>query len=934
MENIYLIDGMSYVFKAYHAMLKSNLKSPSGEPTFAVFGFINLIHSLIKKEKPDNILVAFDTATPTFRHEIYENYKANRDAFPEQLVPQLLRIKQFLSLVGIPQIEMPGYEADDIIGSIAKQFSDMNVFCVTEDKDFYQLVDERIKILKQSRDRNQDFKLVDLAEVKRKFGGSPEQVRDVLSLIGDTADNIPGVKGIGDKTAIPLIQQYGNLQNLYNNIEEVMPKGVREKLINGKNSAFEAMELVTIKTDLELTNINYKMEAVNSKELMDFFTLLNFNQFKAKWLSDTEIVANNEIISESILIEEADNENQIHKFDKNKVKYTLINEINDLKKLIEYLSKAKLISIDTETSSLDKMNCELAGISISINEDEAYYIAVEDSHNKIIEQVDLFSSEVKNEDNFKRIPVNEAIKLLKPILENQNIDKSGQNIKFDAIILKRYGINVSPISFDTMVAAHILNPDSALNLDSLSLKYLNYAPIEIESIIGTKKQGQVPMTKINPENISNYACEDADVALKLKNILEQKLIDENQVKLAKEVEFPLIEVLIDMEYTGVKIDDKGLNEISEVISKDINELRNNIIKEAGEEFNIDSPKQLSEILFNVMMIPPLKKTKTGYSTDVDTLNILKYTYPIADYLLKYRQLAKLKSTYIDALPLMINNKTGRLHTNYNQTGTNTGRLSSNEPNLQNIPIKSELGKEVRKAFIGENGNIILSADYSQIELRIMAYFSQDKNLKEAFIENKDIHSATAAILNNIDISQVTKEQRSIAKTVNFGIMYGLGAFGLAQQLGLTRNQSSEIIKNYFEKYPGIDNYMKNTISKTIQKGYTETFLGRRRYFPDINSMNKNIKTAAERAAINMPIQGTASDMIKIAMINIYKEFRDKKLKSKMIMQVHDELVFECYPDELEILKNIVKTKMETALPLGDIPIIAEVGSGSNWLEAH
>lgn len=935
MTKLYLIDGMSLVFRAYHAMVNANFQSASGEPTYAVFGFINIIHSLIKSEKAENMLVAFDTSAPTFRHELYEDYKANRTAFPEPLVPQLLRIKQFLALAGIPQIEFPGYEADDIIGSIAKQYTDYEIYCVTEDKDYYQLVDDRIKLIKQSRTRDKNFTFVDIEEVERKFGGTPEQVRDVLALIGDSSDNIPGVKGIGEKTAIPLVLKYGNLNNIYDNIEEINPQGVRNKLIAGKEDAYKALKLVTIITDMELPKFDIKLEIKDSKALFDFFEELNFNQFKVKWLKDSELYSYSPALETSEDSQESSNDKQSSKqFNNEDTNYHLIDDISSLEGLIEKIKNASSISIDTETSSLDKMSCELAGISISTKESEAYYIAIESPKQVIMEQTDLFAPQSNEEDIYKAIPISDAIRLLKPVLENPNINKMGQNIKFDAIILKRFGINISPISFDTMVAGHILDADSQLNLNSLSLKYLNYKPIEIESIIGTKKQGQKAMTNLNPALISDYACEDADIALQLKTVMETKLQEEKLLDLAQKIEFPLIEILIDMEYTGVKIDDKGLREISEIITLELSELRDNIFKEAGEEFNIDSPKQLGEILFNVMMIPPIKKTKTGFSTDVDTLNILKYTYPIADYLLRYRQLAKLKSTYIDALPLMINPGTNRLHTNYNQTGTNTGRLSSNEPNLQNIPIRSEVGKEVRKAFIGENGNIILSADYSQIELRIMAAMSQDKNLIEAFKSGQDIHSATAAILNDIPIDEVTQEHRRIAKTVNFGIMYGLGAFGLAQRLGINRYEGSEIIKNYFEKYPGIKKYMDDTIAFAHEKGYVETLMGRRRFFPEIHSANKNIKTAAERAAINMPIQGSAADMIKMAMINVHNAIKAAGLKSKMIMQVHDELVFECPENEIEEMKALVKLNMEKALDLGEVPVIAEIGSASNWLEAH
>lgn len=928
MNKLYLIDGMSLVFRAYHAMVNSNLQSPSGEPTYAVFGFINIMYSLIKGENPKHLVVAFDTQTPTFRHEMYEDYKANRDEFPEPLVPQLKRIKEFLTLAGIPQIEAPGFEADDVIGSIAKQCKDYEVWCITADKDYYQLVEDRIKLLKPSRTPGKEFDLVDLSEVQRKFGGTPEQVRDVLALIGDSSDNIPGVKGIGEKTAIPLVLQYGTIDGIYANIDNIPQAGVRNKLIAGKESAYQALELVTIKTDMEIPPFEMEMKDMNNSALMNFFTELNFNQFKRKWIDSALIPSGDSVIAEV--------QTEIEKFDATKVEYKLINTIEKLKSVVAELNRYSVLAVDTETSGLDRMSCQLAGISLSAVEGKAYYIAVEDENTQTVESQDsLFNFDAPKQNLGDRIPVAKACEILKPLLENKEIRKCGQNIKFDALILKRYGITVSPIDFDTMIAGHILNPDSALNLDSLSKQYLNYEPIPIEAIIGVKKSEQKLMTELAPELICDYASEDADIALRLRNKLEQEINNNNQTKLSQEIEFPLIEVLTDMEFTGIKIDVAGLKEISITITEEIKNLSAKIFEEAGTQFNIDSPKQLGEILFDVMMIPPIKKTKTGYSTDVDTLSALKYTHPIAEYLLQYRQLTKLKNTYIDALPKMINPATGRLHTSYNQTGTNTGRLSSSDPNLQNIPIRSEMGKEVRKAFItGYEDYDVVSADYSQIELRIMAYFSQDPNLIKAFKDGADIHAATAAILNDIPIEEVNSDQRRIAKTVNFGIMYGLGAFGLAQRLGMGRKEAADIIANYFAKYPGIKQYMHSTIADTEQKGYAETLCGRRRYFPEINSSNNNIRTAQQRAAINMPIQGTASDMIKIAMLRVHRALSANNMRAKLLLQVHDELVLECPKSETDTLIHLVKSEMESALALGDVPVLVEVGIGSNWLEAH
>lgn len=605
------------------------------------------------------------------------------------------------------------------------------------------------------------------------------------------------------------------------------------------------------------------------------------------------------------------------------------------------MSEFKIISVDTETDSLDKMSCRLAGISLAAEKGRAFFIAVSDSKNVQASDEELFSPQNDSADSDNgnlRIPISRAAELLKPLLENPEIGKIGQNLKFDAVILRRHGIKISPIVFDSMIAAHILDPDQQLNMDALAKKYLNYEPIPIENYIGKKKSEFKPMTSFPPAEIKDYAAEDADVVLHFKDKFAPLINANNQTHLARGIEYPLVEVLTDMEFTGVKIDSDGLKEISASMNSELAEIRTNIFRESGYEFNIDSPKQIGELLFEKMMIPAeafAKKTKTGYSTDVATLTKLQPFYPIADYILQYRLISKLKNTYIDTFPQMVNPETGRIHTNYNQAGTNTGRLSSNDPNLQNIPIRSGAGKEIRKAFIpGFPDYVILSADYSQIELRIMAYVSGDANLISAFNTGKDVHSATASLLYGIPIEEVTPDLRRTAKTVNFGIMYGLGGFGLAQRLGIPNREGSEIIKNYFEKYPGIKNYMDKTIAETESKGYAETLCGRRRYFPDINSKNRNIRSGAERAAINMPIQGTGSDMIKIAMLKVFNALNASKLRAKMLLQVHDELVFECHRDDVEELRSLVKIGMENALPLGDVPVIAETGIGANWLEAH
>lgn len=953
MAKIYLVDGMSLVFRAYHAMQRTNLRSPSGEPTFALFGFTNILTSLLEKEKPEYLAVVFDTAEPTFRHELFDDYKANRDAFPDDLAPQLPKIKELLDALNIPRIELDGYEADDIIGTISvKEAAKGNeIICLTNDKDYYQLVNDRIKIYKPSRLSNEDFDIITIEKVFDKFGVPPEKVIDVLAIIGDSVDNVPGVKGVGEKTAIPLIQKFGSLESLYENIDAIEKESVRKKFDENKQNAFLSKELVTIDTNVPIQfNLeNFAIRPPDFDKLDKFFVNVGFNTLRKRWLekrgdfiSTTE--QQNEGYDDFSLQEEKINDEknivEITGFRTIKDFSVNYNLINTPEKFLELLAKLKTVeefAIDLETDSLNRDTCKIVGIAISFIENEAYYIAVFDDFD--------FSQEKNNEDSLfhqtaisteiqnNTLSLTYVIDNLKAILVNRQIKKIGQNIKFDAYILNRYGIELSPITFDTMLASYVLNPDERHNLDAISKKWLNYIPIPISQLIGEKKSKQISMKDVPLDEISIYACEDADLALKLKNVLDKKIKDEKLEKLAYEIEFPMTEVLIKVESNGVAIDSDALSEISAFLTKEAQILTEKIYEEAGTTFNIDSPKQLSFILFEKLQIPTITKTKTGFSTDVQVLTQLAPYHPIAQHILDYRQLVKLKNTYVDTLPKLVNPKTGRIHTTYNQTVASTGRLSSTDPNLQNIPIRTEFGKEVRKAFVPQfKDRLIFAADYSQIELRIMAYYSEDKQLIEAFKNGLDIHASTAAILFNKPINEVTSDMRRIAKTVNFGIMYGLGSYGLSQRIGLSKKESQSIIDNYFKSYPGIKKYMDMTIKSAQEKGYAETLCGRRRYFEQINSQNRMLRTAAERAAINMPIQGTASDMMKIAMINIHKEMKKQKLKSMMIMQVHDELVFEVISDEADDLKSLVVELMESALPLGDVPVIVDSGFGENWLE--
>lgn len=929
MSALYLIDGMSLVFRAYHAMAKSNLTSATGEPTGAVFAFANILTTLLEKHKPEKIAVVFDTSEPTFRHKLYTEYKANRAEFPEELVPQLGRIKTLLHYMGIRQVELHGYEADDIIGTLAKQAAGhgVNVFCVTSDKDFYQLVDEHIKILKPSR-TGPDLEMVDYPEVFEKFGVKPNQVVDVQALIGDAVDNVPGVKGVGEMYAKPLIQEYGSLEGLYENIDKVEKKAVKEKLIANKEMAFLSKQLVTMDLNVPIdeTHLDCDLQSPNGNMLSEFFTEMGFSTLKVKW---AERSGNLSLTMESELAEE---ENKVDNISDMQHDYKLVDDWSGFDSMFKDLVQFKILSFDLETSSLDRNNCEIVGVALSAKEYTGYYIATVDGG--AVQGDDLFSipQEVIN---YKALPIKDVLEKLKPILEDQAIGKCGQNCKFDTYILKRFGVEVSPIEFDSMLASYVLNPDSKHNMDDMSEKWLNYRPISIKSLIGEKKSTQKSMKDLDPKEISNYACEDSDVALRLRNKLIAELEKTGQTPLARNLEFPLVEVLTRMESAGIAIDSIALKEISNKIEITARELTEKIYEEAGQSFNIDSPKQLGQILFEKMQIPPVKQTKTGQSTDVEVLTQLSYSFPIAANVLEYRSLVKLKSTYIDALPKLVNKKTNRIHTTYNQTVASTGRLSSTDPNLQNIPIRTELGKEVRRAFVSGNPNsVILSADYSQIELRIMAHICNDDTLVEAFRNGLDIHAATAAVLYDKKQEEVTSDMRRVAKTVNFGIMYGLGAFGLAQRLSISRSEAKNIIDTYFEKYSGIRKYIDLTVEFTAKHGYAETLCGRRRYFPEILSSNRTVKQQAERAAINMPIQGTASDMMKIAMISIDNELRQRKMKSIMMLQVHDELVFEVPAEEVEELRLLVKELMEGSLPLGRVPVLVETGVGKNWFEAH
>lgn len=933
MPTALFIDSMGLVFRAYHAMSKSGFKAPNGEPTGAVFGFANMITSLLDREKPDFIAAAFDTSAPTFRHDRYDGYKAHRDEFPEELIPQMPRIKNFLKHIGIPVLELPGFEADDIIGTLAKQAGALgyDVRCLTSDKDYFQLVDDRICILRPGKDANA-YDEYRRDQVKEKMGVYPEQIIDLLALIGDASDNIPGVKGIGEKTAQPLIEKYGTVDNLYEAIDEIERETVKRKLIDGKDSAMLSKELVTIHTEVPLPLSLQECIPMqpNPTEIDALFSLLQFNTLRRKWAERTSGQINAIDRSETYP-HYANVTNREHD-------YQLITDELSFKLMMHELKATKSICFDLETTSLDTMNCSIVGFALSAKPGKAFFIITNDDDIAQSSFGDsLFDFPAESTDTSHPhagyLNARDVAKALKPLLEDSAIEKIAQHGKFDALILKRYGITVHPLSFDPMLASYVLNPDTPHGMDTLSKTWLQYEPIPISALIGEKKQGS--MRDVEPMKLMEYAAEDADITLELAHCLQHQLEQSGQLGFAQTVEFPLSEVLVEMEYNGVSIDLQALSSISVHIREEVTKLKEKIYEAAGTDaFNIDSPKQVGEILFDRLALPSPKKTKTGYSTDVSVLSELSEEYPIAGYILEHRQLQKLQSTYVESLPKMVNAKTGRIHTTYNQTIAGTGRLSSTEPNLQNIPIRTALGREIRKAFVPKPGNILLSADYSQIELRVIAHVCSDQTLTHAFINGHDIHAATAAALFGISLEDVDSDKRRIAKTVNFGIMYGQGSFGLAKQLGISRTEAKEIIDHYFLRYPNIKLYIDQTIEKAKKQGYVETLLGRRRYFPSLESNNQAIRQGAERAAINMPIQGTAADMMKLAMINVHGRMKKEQLKSLMILQIHDELVFDAIKDEVDYLRTLVKEEMESAMPLGEVPILVETGIGNNWEEAH
>lgn len=927
-KRLFLLDAYALIFRGYYAFIKNPRINSKGLNTSAIMGFMNSLLEVIRKEKPNYLAVCFDKGGSQERFSIFPEYKANRDETPEAIRIAIPYIHKILDAMQIPIIEKEGYEADDIIGTLAKQAEQegYTTFMVTPDKDYGQLVSENIFMYKPARG-GKDIEIWGVEEVKQNFGvNSPEQVIDLLGMMGDAVDNIPGFPGVGEKTAQKLIQEFGSIENLLQNTDKLKGK-LRENIENNAEKGLLSKRLARIILDVPVTfhKENFALSSPKMEEIIPIFEELEFRTmlgtlqkaFQQVNTSNTEYnLFNISENSQNIQLSLFDNpETSQYKTIKDiEHSYYLIENKEDSYKLVSELLLQKEVCFDTETTSLNELEAELVGMAFSWEKHKGYYVLFPESKELTQEILEIF----------------------RPFFENSSITKIGQNLKYDIKVLAKYNIQVLGNLFDTMIAHYLLNPDAKHNMDILSENYLHYSPISIETLIGKKGKGQLSMRQVPSQEQKEYAVEDTDVTLQLKNIFEQQLQKYNAEKLFSQIESPLVQVLADMELEGIRIDVPFLKSLSDDIEKDIFSLQQAVYEQARETFNLSSPKQLGDILFEKLkLISKPKKTKTGqYATSEEILSELAPKHKIVSNVLEYRQLQKLQSTYIDALPKEVNSTTGRVHTTYMQAVTATGRLSSNNPNLQNIPIRTERGQQIRKAFIPRNEDYtLLSADYSQIELRVIAALSGEKNMIEAFLQNQDIHRSTAAKVFNVDIQSVTREQRSHAKTVNFGIIYGVSAFGLSNQTELSRSESKELIDTYYQTYPQLKVFIDKQIHFARENGYVETILGRRRYLPDINSRNQVVRGAAERNAVNAPIQGSAADIIKIAMINIYNLLKDNKLKTKMLLQVHDELIFDVPKNELDFVKPLIKKTMEEAYQFA-VPLVVDLGIGKNWLEAH
>ena len=921
MNKLYLLDAYALIYRAYYALIQKPRINSKGMNTSAIYGFVNTLEEVKTLFSPTHMAVAFDPAGKTFRHEIYEPYKAQRQETPEDIRKSVPVIKDIIRAYNIPILEVEHYEADDVIGTAASRFAsaDTEVYMLTPDKDYGQLVGQNIWMLRPMKGGT--FEKLGPDEINAKYGiDSPKKVIDLLGLMGDSSDNIPGCPGVGEKTAVTLIKQFGNIDTLLAQ-KDKLKGALKTKVTDNEQQILLSRDLATIRTDIPLpfSLDELKLHDIDREEVRKLFSELEFRSLLSRVLGEGKKYARSVQIEGDLFAVNPTEDTEVQKKTNlrglNSVThaYKLVEDEEEMRALSQKFLSAKTLSLDTETTGTDAMTAELVGLSFAVEEFEAYYIPVPPEREEAQKIVDIF----------------------KPAYENPSSLKTGQNIKYDMLVLTRYGVDIKGKMFDTMVAHYVLQPELPHNMDALAEQYLGYSTIKIEELIGPKGKKQKNMRDLPPGDVYEYACEDADVTLRLKNALHDELVRNDAIQLFEEVEMPLVRVLAAMELTGVRIDTETLRETSELFTLRMNKLEEEVFALAGESFNLSSPKQVGEILFDKLKIDErAKRTKTGqYVTSEEVLEKLRPRHEIVDRILNYRGLKKLTSTYVDSLPTLINPSTGKIHTSFNQTVTSTGRLSSSNPNLQNIPVRGDDGKEIRKAFIPEPGCTFFSADYSQIELRIMAHLSGDKHMIEAFLEGDDIHASTAAKIYHKPIGDVTRDERRKAKTANFGIIYGISVFGLAERLNVPRSEARELIDGYFATYPGVREYMDESIERARRQGYIETLLRRRRYLPDINSRNAIVRGYAERNAINAPIQGSAADIIKIAMVRIYNRFLSENLRSTMMLQVHDELNFSVVPEEREIVEQIVIHEMENAYSLS-VPLKADCGWGANWLEAH
>ena len=922
-KNLFLLDAYALIYRGYYAFIKNPRINSKGTDTSAILGFMNSLFEIIRTQNPDYLAVAFDKGGSVTRSEMFEEYKSNRDKTPEPILVAIPYIKEILEGMKIPILEKEGFEADDIIGTVAKDAEENNfkVYMVTPDKDFAQLVSDNIFLCKPARMGN-SMEIWGVDEVKDKFEvESPDQVIDYLGMMGDSVDNIPGLPGVGDKTAKKFIKQYGSLENLLQNAHEVTGK-LGEKIIENKELGVLSKKLAKIILDVPIDyNLDeFKLSDPDKEIVLKVFDELEFRRIKETFF---KIFGTNssqleekgaEVVQGDLFSETYNLESNKDSLNDSKSIYQRIESFEELKLFVEKMMKQEIVAFDTETEGLNALETDIVGISFSWQKGLGYYLAIK--NNKSVHE--------------------KTFEILKPFFESTEIIKVGHNIKFDIQVLHKYNVKVSSPIYDTMVAHYLINPDMRHNLDTLSESYLNYSPISIESLIGKKGKNQISMRDVSIDKITDYASEDADITLQLKSVFDKEIEVNNLGKIFYDIEIPMINVLSEMETEGIKIDTSYLEKLDKEFEEDLEKLKKEIFKKSGEEFNLNSPKQLGEILFDKLkLVSKPKKTKTGqYSTSEEVLSSLANDHKIIEDILEWRSLDKLQNTYVKSLPNEVSNLTNRVHSSFNQTVTTTGRLSSNNPNLQNIPIRTANGQKIRRAFIPRASDyILMAADYSQIELRVIASMSNEKNMIDAFVNNQDIHTMTASKIYNVDPENVTREQRGNAKTVNFGIIYGVSAFGLSQQTDLNRSESKVMIDNYFINYPGLKKYMSDQIDFARNNGYVETIMGRRRYLQNINSQNNMLRSSSERNAINAPIQGSAADIIKIAMININSELKKQSLKSKMLLQVHDELVFDVHKSEKDQIKDIVKTTMESAVKL-KVPLRIDLEFGKNWLEAH